>query len=77
MASLSVKRSIINVAVDMKTENNEVMISGIITRRDHMDLHEKGMEVNERLKSLCSVYNFNFINNSLFRATSLIYAIIN
>ena len=34
------------MAVDMKTENNEVMISGIITRRD-MDLDEKGMEVNE------------------------------
>ena len=52
------------VAVDMKTENNEGMISGILTRRDNMDLDEKGMEVNERLKSLCSVYNFNFLNNS-------------
>ena len=30
----------------METENNEVMISGIITRRDNMDLDEKGMEVN-------------------------------
>ena len=29
-----------------------------------MDLDEKGMEVKERLKYLCYVYNFNFINNS-------------
>ena len=59
-----IAQGIINVAVDMKTENNELMISGIITRRDNIDLDKKGMEVNERLKSLCSVYNFNFINNS-------------
>ena len=59
-----IAQGIINVAVDMKTENNELMISGIITRRDNIGLDKKGMEVNERLKSLCSVYNFNFINNS-------------
>ena len=59
-----IAQGIINVAVDMKTENNELMISGIITRRDNIELDKKGMEVNERLKSLCSVYNFNFINNS-------------
>ena len=59
-----IAQGIINAAVDMKTENNELMISGIITRRDNIELDKKGMEVNERLKSLCSVYNFNFINNS-------------
>ena len=59
-----IAQGIINVVVDMKTENNELMISGIITRRDNIELDKKGMEVNERLKSLCSVYNFNFINNS-------------
>ena len=48
----------------MKTENNEVMIPGINTRRDDMDLGGKGIEVNERLKSLFSEYNFNFIDNS-------------
>ena len=38
------------------------MISGIIPRNDKFN--GKGIEVNNFLKSLCSNYNFYFIDNS-------------
>ena len=59
-----IAKGIINVAIDMKTKKNEVMISSIVTRQDNADLNKKGSEVNKHLISLCSVYNFNFIDKS-------------
>ena len=41
---------IIELALDMKTEKNELMISGIVPRRDKFN--GKGMEVNKCLISL-------------------------
>ena len=52
---------IVEMAIDMKTEQNEIMISGIVTRRDN--LNEKAIEVNRFLQSSCSTYNFYFIDN--------------
>ena len=37
------------------------MISGIVPRRDKFN--DKGIEVNKVLCSLCSTYNFHFIDN--------------
>ena len=54
--------NIIELAIDMKTEKNEIMVSGIIARNDKYNV--KGSEVNKFLISLCSTYNFNFIDNS-------------
>ena len=52
---------IVELAIDMKTEQNEIMISGIVPRRDN--LNEKAIEVNRFLQSSCSTYNFYFIDN--------------
>ena len=52
---------IINLAMDMKTETNDLMISGIVPRRDK--LNGKGVEVNKCLISLCNDNNIHFIDN--------------
>ena len=52
---------IVEMAIDMKTEKNEVMVSGIVPRMDN--LNEKAMEVNKFLQNSCCTYNFNFIDN--------------
>ena len=57
-----IARDIIELAHDMKTDNNEIMISGIVTRNDKWNA--KGEQVNEYLTSLCSLHNYNYINNS-------------
>ena len=59
---MDIATEIIQLALEMKTENNEVMVSGIVPRRDK--LNGKGLEVNKCLISLCSVNNFHFINNA-------------
>ena len=46
-----------------ETLTNDVMISGIIPRRDH--LNRKGIEVNNLLKTLCTNKNMFFIDNAL------------
>ena len=54
--------NIIDLAIDMKTDKNDIMVSGIILRKDEYNV--KGLEVNSCLVSLCSTYKFNFIDNS-------------
>ena len=62
---------IVELAIDMKTEQNEIMISGIVPRRDN--LNEKAIEVNRFLQSSCSTYNFYFIDNgNINRETHLV-----
>ena len=46
----------------MKNESNEIMISGIIPRRDRHDM--KGLKVNDFLKTLCIVNNIHLISHS-------------
>ena len=53
--------NIIKIAIVMKSDKNDDMVSGIIPRNDKCDV--KGSEVNN-LISLCSTYNFRFIDNS-------------
>ena len=50
------------LASEMKSSNNEVMVSGIVQRRDK--LNEKGKEVNKLLQASCKSKNFYFIDNS-------------
>ena len=51
--------NIIDLAIDMKTDKNDIMVSGIIPRKDEYNV--KGLEVNS---CLVSTYKFNFIDNS-------------
>lgn len=53
---------IINLAWDIKTNFNEIVISGLVARND--DLNYKGEQVNEHLMSKCNERNLFFINNS-------------
>ena len=53
---------IIDLAIEMKTTTNEVMISSIAPRNDN--LNPKGINVNKILVSLCKSNNFHFIDNN-------------
>ena len=55
--------NIVGLATEMKTENCDVSISGIIIRTDTPVLNEKGLEVNVILKELCMVKNIFFIDH--------------
>ena len=61
-AATEIAKEIVALAIDMKTEKNDIMISGIIPRRDN--LSEKAMEVNKLLQNTCGSYNFYFIDNA-------------
>ena len=52
---------IIDLALDMKTKKTGLMILGIVPRRDKYNA--KGMEVNKCLSTLCTTYNFHYIDN--------------
>ena len=53
---------IVDLAIEMKTTTNEVMISSIAPRNDN--LNPKGINVNKILVSLCKSINFHFIDNN-------------
>ena len=56
-----IAKEIVELAIETKNEINEIMVSGIVPRRDN--LNEKAKEVNTCLQELCGNYNFHFINN--------------
>ena len=58
----NISDDIISLAKSLKTERNDVMISGVIPRRDK--LNDKGKEVNRLLSTWCFQNNFNFIDHS-------------
>ena len=60
-AATEIAREIVELAIDMKTEINDTIISGIIPRRDN--LNEKAME-DKLLQNTCGSYNFYFIDNT-------------
>ena len=53
---------IINLAKDMKSTENDVIISGIVVRND--SLNDKGLEVNTIIKTKCTENSFVFCDNS-------------
>ena len=57
-----IAKEIFDLAIDIKNEKNDVMVSAIVPRRDF--LNEKGMEVNSCLKNLCSNHNIHFIDHA-------------
>ena len=57
-----IAKNIIELATDMKTNNNNIMVSGIIPRNDKWN--QKAMEVNSFLKSFCLNCKFYFIDNT-------------
>ena len=59
-----IAKEIHDLASDLKTETNDVIVSGIVPRNDKEYLDTKGRDVNMFLKSLCVETNFYFIDNS-------------
>ena len=57
---------IIKLALDVKNDDNEVVISSIVSRDDN--LNAKGMQVNDFLKTKCENRGFGFINNKNIHA---------
>ena len=57
---------IIKLALDVKNDDNEVVVSSIVSRDDN--LNAKGMQVNDFLKTKCENRGFGFINNKNIHA---------
>ena len=57
-----IANGIINLATGVKRENNEVILSSIITRADKFK--DKADAVNKHLKQLCNQNSLEFIDNS-------------
>ena len=53
---------IINLALDLKTDENDVVISRIICRND--ELNEKAIKVNDLIESKATTYASAFLNNN-------------
>ena len=53
---------VINLANDIKTKDNELLVSSIVPRRDY--LNEKGIAVNKILKIRCHEYGLGFCDNA-------------
>ena len=64
-----IAREIVNIGLEIKTDQNEVVISSITHRNDK--LNAKGSDVNKLLKSLCNDYSLGFIDNGNIRRNHL------
>ena len=58
----SISSDLMRLALKMKSDNNDVMVSGIIHRGDY--LNSKAKEVNVCLKDECDKYNLYFIDHT-------------
>ena len=66
----NIASDIMRLGLQMKTDINDVMISGI-TPRGHK-LNAKAMEVNKNVQAECERYNLFFIDNTNIVANKLI-----
>ena len=57
-----IAKSIIEIGIKLKSHENDVYVSSILTRGD--ELNEKGCKVNHYLKLNCHNYLLKFIDNS-------------
>ena len=60
----NIASDIMKLALELKTETNDVMVSGIVFRNDSQALNDKGKAVNLILKIECEAYNMLFIDQS-------------
>ena len=62
--SKSIQESIVNLAMFLKTESNDVSAYIIILRTDNPLLNKKEREINSHLKDFCEVRNLHLIDNT-------------
>ena len=60
----NIASDIIKLALELKSEKNDVMISSLVFRDDTAELNDKGKAVNLILKAECECYNLLFIDHS-------------
>ena len=58
-----IAEKLMELALNMKGNENDVMVSSLIARSDDEDLQQKLMQVNEILEAECQRYNLCFIDN--------------
>ena len=58
-----IAEKLMKLALNMKENENDVMVSSLIARSDDNDLQLKLMQVNEVLEAECQRYNLCFIDN--------------
>ena len=63
VSSKSIAESIVDLAMSLKTESNDVNVSNIVLRPDNSLLNQKGSEVNSHLKQLWEERNLYLIGN--------------
>ena len=61
-SAMEISDEIIKLALDIKTDENEIVVSGILARND--DMNTKVKEVNDFLKTKCSRFALAFLNNN-------------
>ena len=59
-----IAKSIIDLALTLKSESHNVSVSNIIVRNDSETLNKKGFELNAVLMELCKEKNIYLIDNS-------------
>ena len=59
-----IAKSVIDLALTLKSESHDVSVSNIILRNDSDTLNKKGCEVNAILMELCKEKNIYLIDNS-------------
>ena len=57
-----ITEEIMNLVERIKTDENDIIVSGVVARTDN--LNDKGLQVNALLKLKCVKYNVQFIDHS-------------
>ena len=69
---VEIANEIIELALDLKTDENEVAVSSIVVRNDKLD--SKGKEVNDFLEIKSSQFNLGFIKHNNILKSHLNYS---
>ena len=58
-----ISSDIVRLALDMKSDQNDIMVSSITARADDQTLLTKSQKVNDMVKAECKKYDIYFIDN--------------
>ena len=65
-SEIQIAQDIVDLAVNLKTDENKILVSGIIARRDN--LNEKAEKVNDFLRVKCAQFKLPFMIHSNIRS---------
>jgi hypothetical protein len=64
MPAKRIAENIMKLALEIKSDTNDVMLSSLICRSDDVNLNQKLLDVNRHLQEECNRYSLVFINNN-------------